>query len=140
MFPFSHKNDLQAALEYCQQHHRVLGVGQELSPEMFAIVTSTTLFHDVESKHKSMGLSNYGGLAWFTSQFLENTLMQLDQHKEVTKQTYELSEKIATVALCLGDCISSLSLTKPDVDAILNAGEIAMKWLDKTSQPESSIF
>ncbi|MGF1724228.1 hypothetical protein [Photobacterium nomapromontoriensis] len=135
MFPFSHNNNLQSALEYCQQHHRVLGVGQELSPEMLTMVTSTSLFHDAESHTKSMGLSNYGGLAWFTAQFLEKALLQRENGEDITGDIDVLSEKMASVALCLGDSIPSLKLTKPDIDAILNAGEIAMQWLDNTCFP-----
>ncbi|SHO28106.1 Putative uncharacterized protein [Moritella viscosa] len=40
---------------------------------------------------------------------------------------------MATIALLLGNSIHSLKLTKLDMDAIFNSGDIAIKWLDKTS-------
>ena len=134
MFPFSHHNKLQPALEYCQQHHRVLGAGQTLSPKQVTMITHTPLFHEAESQTHAMGLSNYGGLAWFCARFLENGLTQREKGEEITAEIEELSEKIASVALCLGDSIPSLDLTTADIDAVLNAGETAMQWLDSTAK------
>ncbi|MGF1687682.1 hypothetical protein L4C36_13430 [Photobacterium japonica] len=134
MFPFSHHNKLQPALEYCQQHHRVLGAGQDLSPKQVTMITHTPLYHEAETQTHAMGLSNYGGLAWFSARFLKNALRQREKGEEIAEDIDVLSKKMASVALCLGDSIPVLALSTADIDAILNAGEIAMKWLDTPSK------
>ena len=140
MFSFFKKKNLKSALEHCQQHHRDIGLGQELSPTMIDMVTRTSLFKDIDARFKSFGLTNFGGLAWFSSQIVEKTLEQIEQGEDVSNSIYELAEKMATIALLLGNSIHSLKLTKSDMDAILNSGEIALKWLEKTSSPEEKEF
>ncbi|WP_139291971.1 hypothetical protein [Moritella viscosa] len=124
---------MKSALEHCQQHHRNIGLGQELNPTMFNMVTSTSLFKDIDARFKSMGLTNFGGLAWLSSQVVGKTLEQIEQGEDISDSIYELAEKMATIALLLGNSIHSLKLTKLDMDAIFNSGDIAIKWLDKTS-------
>jgi hypothetical protein len=132
MFSIFKRKNLKSALEECQKKHISDGLGQELSSNMFDMVTKVSLFKDIDSRFKSKGLSQYGGLAWFCSQTVGTLLTQLEQEEQVEDSMYELAEKMATVALSLANSIHSLKLTRNDMAAILNAGETANLWLDAT--------
>ncbi|MFH4737316.1 hypothetical protein [Vibrio diabolicus] len=135
MFGFFKKKGMKVALEECQSRHKEIGLGQELSSDMFEMVIQTSLFRDIDARFKSNGLSQYGGLAWFCSQIVGTIRSQLEQGEQVEDSMYELAEKMSTVALLLANSIHSLQLTQNDMKSILNAGEIANQWL-KTTRTE----
>ncbi|WP_193051432.1 hypothetical protein [Pseudoalteromonas undina] len=140
MFSFFKKKNINLALKYCQEHHKKIGLGQELSQEMLDMVTQTPLFKDIDNRFSGMGISHYGGLAWFSSEIVGTISKQVKEGQEVSEDMYLLAEKMATVSLLLANSIHSLKLTKNDLAAILNTGEIAKEWLDLTRTPEQEKF
>lgn len=140
MFSFLKKKNIKQALDVCQENHKKIGLGQELSQEMFNMVISTPLFRDIDNRFRKTGLTNYGGLAWFSSEIVGTISKQIKGGEEVSDDMYLLAEKMATVSLLLANSIHSLTLNKLDLAAILNTGEIATEWLNLTRTPESEEF
>ncbi len=140
MFSFFKRNKIKQALEVCQIHHKKEGLGQELSDEMFSFVLSTPMFKDIDNRFSKMGVSNYGGLAWFSSEIVGTITKQIEQGVDVSEDMFSLAEKMATVSLLLANSIHSLKLNKLDLAAILNTGEIATNWLEITRTKDQEDF
>ena len=132
MISFFSRKNLKSALNECQKQSINMGLGQELSSGMYSMIINTSLFKDIDSRFKSKGLSQYGGLSWFCSQTVSQILEKLERGEKVEDSMFELAEKMATIALIIANSIHSLKLTKNDMDAIFNAGETANLWLAMT--------
>ncbi len=140
MFSFFKKKNIQLALKACQTHNINIGLGQELSPTMFNNVVNTELFIDIDKRFSKVGLTNNGGLAWFSSQIISTVIENVEKNIEVSSDMFELANKMSTVSLLLANSILSLKLNKLDLQVILNTAEVANKWLDITRDPAMEDF
>lgn len=131
MFGLFKKNDMSSALDECQTYHKKLGLDQELTQVQLVLIRNMALFADIESRHKSKGLTKYGALAWFTGQALVNTLKCIDEGSVISQQHKDLTQKLAFVGLAIGNSIPELKLTKADMGPIQNAAEAAMVWSER---------
>jgi hypothetical protein len=134
------KKNMKLALQACQQHNVKLGLGQELTPEMFNNVIQTDLFIDIDRKFTQLGLTNNGGLAWYCSQIVSTVTQNIENKVNVSSDMYELADKMASVSLLLANSIHSLKLNKLDLQAILNTADVANRWLECTNESTMSLF
>ena len=133
MFSFFQRESLKKALDACQHQLISQGIGMELNDKQYQMLISTSLFSAINSKFKSKGLSQWGGLAWFCAQTTGKILEAIKSGQEVSLTARELAEKSASIALLLGNSIPTLKLTHTDMDAIGSASEIALEWLEAVS-------
>jgi len=140
MFSLFKKKNMQLALEACQTYNINIGLGQELSPSMFNNVVNTDLFIDIDKRFSKVGLTNNGGLAWFSSQIVSTVIDNIEKNIEVSSDMFELANKMSAVSLLLANSIHSLKLNQLDLQAILNTAEVANKWLDITRDPSMEVF
>lgn len=138
MFGFFKKDGIGSALDECQQYYKQLDLGQELTPNQLAIFKSMVLFKDIDSRHRSKGLTKYGGLAWLCAQILGNTFKAIDDGNSFSSETLEFMEKLAFVSLAIGNSIAELKLTKDDMAPIANACELAIEWINRNPHPLDS--
>jgi hypothetical protein len=136
MFSFFQRESLKKALDACQHQLISQGIGMELNDKQYQMLISTSLFSAINSKFKSKGLSQWGGLAWFCAQTTGKILEAIKSGQEVSLTARELAEKSASIALLLGNSIPTLKLTHTDMDAIGSASEIALEWLEVMQSPE----
>jgi hypothetical protein len=64
MFSFLKREGLQKALDACQQQLKSQGLELELTDSQYQMMISISTFREIESRYKSKGLSQWGGLAW----------------------------------------------------------------------------
>ncbi len=139
MFRFFSKNNMKSALDACQNHHKKGGFGQEMSLEQYHMIQMTSVFKDIDKRFKNKGLTKWGALAWLAAQTIDNTLIAIGkgQHSVVA---YNMSEKMAVIALLIGNRIPELKLSQADMPTIENAANAAIKWLDFTETENDKIL
>ena len=132
MFGILKKKGMGSALDECQAYHKNIGLDQELSVNQLATIKSMELFKDIESRHKSKNLSQYGGLAAFCSQSVIGMLNAKNGGKALSEEAMDLTQKIANVSIAIGASIPELRLTKSDIPYIESACQAASEWLKTT--------
>ncbi len=135
MFSFLKRSSLKTALESYQKNSRI---GQALTPEQFEMVIDTSLFKDIDSRYKAIGLTNWGALAWLSGQCVINTLKVKEGDEDVSTLLYEMTEKMAYVSFFIFNNIPELKLTKKDMIPIENAGRAASQWVDWLKEEDPS--
>lgn len=131
MFFFKRKG-LRKALDVCQNKLMEQGIGSELTSWQYDALINAPLFHDIDSRFKSQGLSQWGGLAWFCAQTTGNVTETLRSGREINTEINDLAGKTAAIAFLLGRSIPGLKLTQMDMEAISKACEVATEWLEVT--------
>jgi hypothetical protein len=129
MFDIFKKKGMRSALDECQVYHKKIGLDQELSNKQLAIIHSSDLFKDIESKHKSRNLSHYGGLAAFCSQSVIGMLNSKKNGNSLSEEIIDLTQKIASISIAIGANIPELQLKKDDIPFIESACHAASEWL-----------
>lgn len=135
MFGLFKKDGMSNALDECQAYHIRLGLDQEMTQKQLVTIKAFDLFMDIENRHKSKGLTKYGGLAWFCAQSLINTAKTIDDGTKVSPLAMEYMQKLIYVSLAIGNSIPELKLTKADMGPIQNACEAAMEWMKRNPHP-----
>lgn len=135
MFGFFKKDGIGNALDEVQEYHKRLDLDQELSPSIVAEIKNFELFKDIDKKHKSRGLTKYGGLAAFCFQFISNTVKALDNGHTISAVSMDTLKKMMYVSLAIGNSIPELKLTKTDMVPIQASCEASMDWMKKNPSP-----
>jgi hypothetical protein len=135
MFGFFKKDGIGSALDEVQEYHKRLGLDMELSSSIVAEIKNFDLFKDIDKRHKSKGLSKYGGLAWFCTQFIINTVKALDNGHTISAVSMDTLKKMMYVSLAIGNSIPELKLTKEDMNPIQASCESSMDWMKKNPDP-----
>lgn len=140
MFGFLKKKNLVTALDDCQNTLKQQGLDLELSDRYYSSLIRLPIFIDINSRFASQGLSDYGGLSWCLAQILERAIASFKSgDKRVSDMFIEYNEKIATVALLIGDSIPQLTLTRNDMDAINRSAQAALEWIELTSHEDEML-
>lgn len=140
MFSFFKRNTMKTALDACQRHHKKNGYGQELSPDQYEIIISTQVFRDIDSRYKQKGLTHWGALAWLAAQTVEKTIKFMNESGKYSQASYDMSEKMANIAVLIGNNIPELKLSKADMGPIENANILALKWIEFTKTEDDELF
>lgn len=144
MFSLFKRSSLKTALESCQQRNS--GTRQELTPQQFEVILSMPSFEKVDRLYKKEGLTNWGGLAWFSAQFIENILKSMDQDNdfdiykdriELGGSIYEMINKVASISCLIYDNIPGLKLTRNDMVPIERAAIVSNNWLNQLDKSEN---
>lgn len=131
MFGLLKKKGIGSALDDCQKYHKKIGLEQELTDNQLATVKSMDLFKDVDSKHKTRGLTEYGGLAAFSAQFIGGVVSAMNNGNQLSDDAMDLTQKMAHVSVAIGVSIPELKLTTADMAYIESAGNITIEWAKK---------
>jgi hypothetical protein len=131
MFGFFRRAAMMSALDSCQQYHKKIGLGQELTSDQLVTMRHTSLFKDTANRYKSKGLSKWGGLAWYSARFTSMILQLIDEKEKVRPTVYAFAEKMIGVSLALAVSVQNLNINKADGNAIRLAAGIAYDWVDK---------
>ena len=99
----------------------------------------TSVFKDIDSRFKKKGLTKWGALAWLAAQTIENTIIAIEKGN-TSKIAYNLSEKMANIAVLIGSRIPELKLSQADMVPIENASNAAIKWLNLTETEDDKIL
>ena len=135
MFGLFKKDGLGNALDECQTYYQKIGLGQEMTRDQLANIKAFEAFKDIDNRYKSKGLTKYGGLAWFCTQFIVNTVKAIDGGQPVSPLAMEYLQKIINVSLAIGNSIPELKLTKADMGPIENACQSAIEWMNRNPSP-----
>lgn len=138
MFGFFKKDGLSGALEECQQYHKRLDLGQELTESQVISIKSMDLYKDIDARYKIKGLTKYGGLAWFLAQTVGNVAQAINAGNSFSPPALDLIEKLVYVSLAIGNSIPELKLTKADMGPIENACQVAIQWIEHNPHPLDS--
>jgi len=137
LFAFDRKAAMMTALESCQEYHKKMGLGQELTDEQINTLKHTSLFKDTANRYKREGLSRWGGLAWLSARFTSMVLDSIDKKENVRPTVYDLADKLIGVSLAIAVSTQNLNLKKADMNAIKLATGIASDWLDRNPNIKS---
>lgn len=133
MFGFFRTVAMMDALEKCQQYHRKMYTGQELSEEQMRSLRQFSLFKSIANRYKDKGMSKWGGLAWFCGEFTAITLDRISQGEPIKPDVQELAEKLAFNITVIAVLAIHLGINSADTKAIGFAVEVADKLIDRHS-------
>ena len=133
MLGFFSKAAIMDALEECQQYHKKVHSGQELSKEQINTLKHFSMFKDIAHKYKSEGMTKWGGLAWFCKEFTSIYLDKINKNELVKPHIKELTDKLAFNSTAIAVLTLDLNLNSADIRAIGSAVEVANKLIDRHS-------
>lgn len=133
MFGVLKNKNLVTALDDCQKALKKQGLGMELSNRYYASIIRAPIFVDINSRFTNQGLSNYGGLSWCLAQMLERGIFALKSgDRRVCGTFMDYNEKLAQIALLIGNSTPQLKLTSNDLVVINRSAKAVLGWNELT--------
>lgn len=126
------KKALKDITENIENNFKKSFISDELyfSNDELKIVVQIPLFKNIESRYQSYSLSGYGGLAWFMAQFLRETVKKIKTEQNFPESLHSLAHKLCFCSITLVDSIPRLSLSKEDINPIMEAGFNAKAYFE----------
>lgn len=116
------------ALDSCQIYHKNQGLNKGLSEFQYKALLEKPLFREIDSHYQGRGLSEWGGLAWFTAVLLQAQLKKNQPMPPLTASERLLIIKITYISQILSEQVDTLLLSKDDKEMIEKAIDYAMQY------------
>ena len=115
-----------------------LGTESALTEEQINTISHVSLFKEIAGIYKSKGMSEWGGLALFSGEFILIGIDSVNKKKSLQATVYELIEKLSFTVINLAASAQKLKLTQPDIRAVDFAFKAAEKWIDMNPLTKAS--
>lgn len=138
MFGFTKKMALKKALESVQRYHLLEGPDALLRDDQLQFIDKLSTFKAINESYQSEGLSEFGGLAKFSLNALNQTFIGINNDNPPAPIVIDLVEKMAHVCVTLNSGKLEESFTDADKVIFSQAADLANKWL--TSKERSLLL
>ena len=128
MFSSFIQKNMVHALDSCQTYHKNQGLNKGFSELQYQALLAKPLFQKIDLDYQTKGLSEWGGLAWFTAETLHNYLQIWQSATPLTAPERLFVIKLTYVSQIISVQIDTLLLSKADKEMVEKAVDYSMKW------------